>query len=85
MKCKSILLIIVVLSCRLTASANYNFDSRCMDAYKAVFDFRLNDARAIIQQEKQQYPQNGITILLDNYVDYISLITSDNKIEYDLL
>ncbi|SDS23906.1 Tetratricopeptide repeat-containing protein [Mucilaginibacter mallensis] len=85
MKFKSILFVIVFVGCRLTASANYNFDARCMDAYKAVFDFRLNDARAIIQQEKQQYPQNGITILLDNYVDYISLITSDNKNEYDLL
>jgi hypothetical protein len=85
MKRKSILLFVVFLACRLTASANYNFDAHCMDAYKAIFDFRLNDARAIIQQEKQQYPQNGITILLDNYVDYISLVTSDNKNEYDLL
>jgi tetratricopeptide (TPR) repeat protein len=85
MKRKSILLVIIILSCRLTASANYNFDARCMEAYKAIFDFRLNDARSIIQQEKQQYPQNGITILLDNYVDYISLVTSDNKNEYDLL
>jgi len=85
MKHKSILIFLTLLSCRLTASANYNFDARCMDAYKAVFDFRLNDARALIQQEKQQYPQNGISILLDNYVDYISLLTSDNKSDYERL
>lgn len=73
------------MGCKLTASANYNFDTRCLQAYKAIFDFRLNDARALIQQEKQQYPKNGITILLDNYVDYFSLLTSDNKAEYDRL
>ena len=66
MNYKHILLIIALLSCRLTASANYVFDARCMQAYKAVFELRLNDARALIQQEKQQSPQNGISILLDN-------------------
>lgn len=67
------------------ANANYVFDSRCLDAYNAIFDFRLNDARAIIQQEKKLSPDNGITILLDNYIDYITLLTSDNKHDYDIL
>ena len=85
MNYKSLLFILLFLTCCLKASANYNFDARCLQAYKAIFDFRLNDARTIIQQEKQQYPQNGITILLDNYVDYISLLTSDSKTDYDKL
>jgi tetratricopeptide (TPR) repeat protein len=83
MNYKSFLFILLFLGCGLTASANYTFDARCLQAYKAIFDFRLNDARELIRQEKQQYPQNGITILLDNYVDYISLLTSDNKSDYD--
>jgi len=82
MNFKSLSFILFFLCCGLTASANYNFDARCLQAYKAIFDFRLNDARALIQQEKQQYPQNGISILLENYVDYISLLTSDNKSDY---
>ena len=73
---------IAFLSLRLTASANYVFDARCMQAYRAIFDLRLNEARSLIQQEKQQSPQNGIPILLDNYVDYITLLTSDNKADY---
>lgn len=59
------------------------FSSRCLDAYKAIFDLRLNDARLLIREEKQQNPQNGITLLLDNYVDYFSLLTSDNRADYD--
>ena len=82
---KPLLFILVLLSSSLTANANYNFDARCLDAYNAIFDFRLNDARAIIQQEKKLNAQNGIAILLDNYVDYISLITSDDKHQYEKL
>jgi len=77
--------VIFFLSCGLTASANYSFNARCLQAYKAIFDFRLNDARALIQQEKQQDPENGITILLDNYIDYITLLTSDDKAAYSKL
>jgi tetratricopeptide (TPR) repeat protein len=85
MNYKHIVLVIALLSCRLTASANYVFDARCMQAYKAIFELRLNDARALIQQEKQIAPQNGIPILLDNYVDYMSLLVSDNKVDYKRL
>src|ERR1700743_2614779 len=82
MNFKHLIFLVFFLGCGLTASANYSFNARCLQAYKAIFDFRLNDARALIQQEKQQNPQNGITVLLDNYVDYISLLTSDDKTEY---
>lgn len=82
---KKLLFLLLMIGSTFTANANYVFDSRCLDAYNAIFDFRLNDARNIIQQEKRSNPQNGITILLDNYVDYISLLTSDDKHEYDRL
>src|ERR1700744_5361809 len=82
---KKLLFLVILIGSAFSARANYVFDARCLDAYNAVFDFRLNDARNIIQQEKKLNPQNGITILLDNYVDYISLLTSDDKHEYDRL
>lgn len=82
---KKLLFLILLIGSALTANANYVFDTRCLEAYNAVFDFRLNDARNLIQQERKLNPQNGITILLDNYVDYISLITSNDKHSYDRL
>ena len=39
----------------------------------------------LIQKEKQQNPKNGICILLDNYVDYFSLLASESKTDYDRL
>jgi len=82
MNFKYLFFFLIFLGCALTANANYSFNARCLQAYKAIFDFRLNDARTLIQQEKQQNPQNGIPVLLDNYVDYIALLTSDSKADY---
>jgi len=45
----------------------------------------MNDAKALIQKEKQQSPQNGIIPLLENYIDYFSLLASENKADYERL
>jgi tetratricopeptide (TPR) repeat protein len=67
----------------LSVKANFVFDANSAAAYKAIFDLRLNDARRYIAEEKSKYPQNGISILLENYVDYFHLLTSDSKADYD--
>ena len=82
---KYLLLFLFFLTCRLTANASFNFNARCLEAYKDVLEFKLNEARSVIREEKQLDPQNGITILLDNYVDYYTLIASESKGDYDRL
>jgi len=82
MNLKKPLLILLLLSCRLSVSASYNFDARCIEAYKAIFSLRMNDARELIALEKRADPDNGIPILLDNYVDYLELFISDNRSDY---
>jgi len=82
---KLLLFIFLFLLIQLQARANFNYDANCIDAYKAIMSLRLNEARQLIQKEKQQYPQNGITVLLDNYVDYFSLLASENKDDYERL
>ncbi len=39
----------------------------------------------LIQKEKQLNPQNGIAVLLDNYVDYFSLLASESRADYERL
>ncbi len=82
---KHLLLVILISLSQLKAKANFSYDTNCIDAYKAILSLRLNDARQLIQKEKQQNPQNGITVLLDNYVDYFGLLASENKNEYEKL
>jgi len=82
---KQLLPFLLLLSWGLNASANFNFNNNCSEAYKAIFSFKLGEAKALIQKEKQLNPQNGLTILLDNYVDYFSLLASESKTDYDRL
>jgi tetratricopeptide (TPR) repeat protein len=83
MTIKRFLIFILLLAGQLSAKANFNYDNICVDAYKAILCFRMNEAKALIQKEKQQNPQNGIVILLDNYVDYFSLLASENRADYE--
>lgn len=79
------ILVLFLVCTQLSLKANFVFDANSSAAYKAIFDLRLNDARRYIADEKSKYPQNGIAILLENYVDYFHLLTSDSKADYDKL
>jgi len=70
---------------QLTAKADFNYDANCVDAYKAILALRMNEAKSLLQKEKQQDPQNGIVILLENYVDYFSIMASESKADYEHL
>ena len=82
---KYLFLIFILINCHLTASATFTFNNNCIDAYNAILSLRMTDARTLIQKEKLLNPKNGIATLLDNYVDYFSLLASDNKNDYEKL
>jgi tetratricopeptide (TPR) repeat protein len=82
---KSLLFLVLFFATFSTAKANFTFNARCTEAYKNVFKLRLNDARAIIKDEKQRNPQNGINVLLDNYADYFDVLMSENRTDYERL
>lgn len=63
--------------------ANFVVTSGTAAAYRAIFDLRFNDAKKYIRDEKIKNPKNGIPVLLDNYIDYLYLLTSGNKKEYE--
>jgi tetratricopeptide (TPR) repeat protein len=76
---------ILFLCWHLSAKANFNYDGNCVAAYKAILDLRMNDARALLQKEKRQDPQNGIITLLENYADYFAVMASESKADYERL
>jgi hypothetical protein len=82
---KYFLFFFLLLGCQFSAKANFNFDANCIDAYKAILSLKFNEAKLLIQKEKEQSPQNGITVLLENYMDYYSLIASESKSDYEKL
>ena len=65
--------------------ANFDFNANCLKAYHHIFELKLSSARQIIANEKKIHPNNGIVPLLENYVDYFYLLTTDNKSEFERL
>jgi len=65
--------------------ANFDFNANCLKAYQSIFELKLNTARQLIAAEKKIHPDNGIVPLLENYVDYFYLLTTESKSEFDRL
>jgi tetratricopeptide (TPR) repeat protein len=65
--------------------ANFDFNSNCLNAYKSIFELKLNNAKALIANEKKLRPNNSIIPLLENYIDYFTLLTSESKTDFDKL
>lgn len=82
---KLLFITLLFLGLTLPSKADFDFNSNCIKAYQAIFDLRLDDAKSIIQTEKRQNPNNGIIVLLENYIDYFTILASENKADYERL
>jgi tetratricopeptide (TPR) repeat protein len=80
---KNLLFLSFFVLVQLKAHAGFVFDANCTNAYNAILSLKLAEAKKLIQKEKQQNPGNGITILLENYVDYFALLASESKDDYE--
>src|ERR1700750_635204 len=81
------LFFVFVLIClsKVNAFAYFDFNSNCALAYKGLMSLRLNEARVLINKEKALHPQNAITILLDNYYDFFTILTTENRDQFEKL
>jgi tetratricopeptide (TPR) repeat protein len=69
----------------LEGFSNFDFNANCLKAYKNIFDLKLNAARQLVAAEKAAHPDNSIVPLLENYIDYFYLITTESKLDFDRL
>lgn len=75
----------VLLFASPKANANFDFNANCLKAYQNIFELKLNTARQLIAAEKKVHPNNSIVPLLENYIDYFYLLTTENKAEFEKL
>ncbi len=66
-------------------AADVDFTPRLQLAYFEVQKLRLNKARGLIDQERDQMPDNGAVAYLDNYADMYYLLISEDKSAYNVL
>jgi predicted negative regulator of RcsB-dependent stress response len=67
------------------AQAHFDFNENCKRAYQNIIALKLNNARTLILAEKKKNPNNSIPYLLDGYVDYFNLVTSENRVDFERL
>lgn len=79
------LFVLFILLCPFTLSANFDFNANCLKAYQNIYELKLGNARALLANEKKLHPNNAIVPLLENYVDYFYLLTTDSKTEFERL
>lgn len=83
-KKENVLLLLLLLS-PLSILANFDFNANCLKAYQNIFELKLGTARQLIAVEKKLHPNNSIVPMLENYVDYFYLLSTDSKTEFERL
>lgn len=72
----------------LTASlpaATIRYTETARSAYQYVMQLRMKEAEQALLYIKKKDPQNLVSAHLDNYIDFLTLFTSDNPQQYALL
>jgi len=76
--CFKILFILLSILTFNKSFADYNFNNNCKKAYSYSINLDFINAKQIIITEKNNYPENLIPYYLDNIIDFLSIICSEN-------
>lgn len=63
--------------------ANFDFNANCIKAYENIMSLKLSTARVLINAEKRKNPSNAIPYLLDNYIHYFNLMTTESTSDFE--
>lgn len=72
-----IFLLLQVLSLR--ADYVYDFNPTCREAYSSIISLKFEKGKELIEQEKQNNPDNNIPYLLDNYIYFLTVFIGEEE------
>jgi hypothetical protein len=78
-----IILLVAVTNCAFASSTE--FSPTCRKAYHDIICLQFNDAHKKIESEKKLNPGNSIHYLLENYIDFLIVMISEEKDDFDKL
>lgn len=61
----------------------FDYNTACQQAYQQIISLKLDAGQALINQERQQNPDNLIPDLLESYIDFFVLFFNEDPAEYD--
>ncbi|RLD82015.1 MAG: hypothetical protein DRJ15_02830 [Bacteroidetes bacterium] len=81
---KQLLWLLIVLT-GLPASGQYDYSLSCERAHALVTSLRFEEARIVLDSVKSDDPGNLVPILLENYIDFLTIIVGENETEFNKL
>ena len=63
----------------------FDFNANCRKAYNTLISLKLNEGNTLLKEEERKNPENLIAVYLDNYFDFLTVYTSDERKLYDRL
>jgi hypothetical protein len=78
-------LLLLFISFSAEAQKSYDFNSNCKAAHEAIMALQFKKAKALLWQERKVSPQNLIPIYLDNYIDFLTVVISEEKVRFEQL
>lgn len=60
----------------------FQVSPRIREAYAQILDLRLGEARKTVAEIKLTEPRNLLVFLLDDYLDFFTILLNDNRTEY---
>jgi hypothetical protein len=75
----------MALSTPINSLAGYDFNERCIKAYKEIVALNFQSGQVMLDQEKKQNPENIIPVFLENYIDFLTLAIGEEKSDFEAL
>lgn len=69
----------------VNANTYYDFNQTCINAYNDIISLNFNGGLKWIEKEKATNPDNRIVLLLENYIDFLTLAIGENESDFDAL
>lgn len=81
------LFIILLLTCSncYLLFASFDFNENCKNAYEKIISLRFNEGQALLKTEKSTNPSNLIPDYLENYIDFLKIIISEEQTVFNSL
>jgi hypothetical protein len=75
---KIIIIFLLFLFYTEYSSASFDFNTNCKNAYEKIISLRFDEGKVKLDSEKIANPDNKIVYYLENYIDFLKLIISED-------
>ena len=73
------ILIFIFLFLSTAVQASFDMNERMKNAYNHIIGLEFHEAHKLLNKEKNEHPNNGIIILYENYIDFLTIIIGEDE------